>query len=210
MVVEYADKYGVNIPLSQHDDRAVGMHSGVQEQQHADLAALLQSVTSNILQSSDLKDAETEVFMAEISGHQEDGLDLSKLIEQTLSTHKPELKAEAPDEPTASGQAESIATKDLASLISERLNVDMTPPTGGLPSLPMPSCQNGAHSPSDGKNCTPDGCRDCGFLLTMPSSVQWSLPRKWESAILIHSVSPISRTIQPTTSFAGDRRTAAA
>ncbi|KAK3343880.1 telomere repeat binding factor-domain-containing protein [Lasiosphaeria hispida] len=152
MVVEYADKYGVNIPLSQEIAEPSHAHCEEQEQEHADLAALLQSATSEIRHDGESKDVDTGVHMTDMSDSLDDGLDISKLLEQELSGHKLEQKDASLDEGilNSAPESDSFVSKGLAALISEKLAGSHEALPDGLPTLPTPSYQNNTHDANTG------------------------------------------------------------
>ncbi|GAB1313555.1 TTAGGG repeat binding factor [Madurella fahalii] len=139
VVVDYAEKYGVNIPLSEEEMANGRETSNIRQPEDDGLAALLQSATSHFSQNEEgglghVKDGLSEGLLSEPPGSIDDGLDLKKLIEQSLSTQIPELKV-APADHQAPNATPDFDSKNLASLISEKLKNDLEIPTHGLPNL---------------------------------------------------------------------------
>ncbi|KAK4122877.1 hypothetical protein N657DRAFT_483077 [Parathielavia appendiculata] len=155
IVVDYAEKYGVNIPLNE-DDTAISQDpNGAQHEEHDSLAALLQSATSHLAQAEgdhgQGKDAlsngtGSNGVAKQLGSAENDDLDLKKLIEESLSTHLPELKEPAANQPSSTGLPD-FDSKNLASLISEKLKSELDIPTHGLPNLSA-----SAHSPNTATN----------------------------------------------------------
>ncbi len=117
-IVEYAEKYGVNIPSGEDTVMKDAPDAPEEAEEPAptdDLAALLQSATAKI---AEMTEAPLEEEPDLLSGS--DGLGLSKLIEQSLEN--------------------DISSKDLASLIMENLNegsdskIPQLPPGFSMPS----------------------------------------------------------------------------
>jgi hypothetical protein len=147
-VVDYAEKYGVNIPLNDEEPATVRDPNSAQQEEHDSLAALLQSATSHLAQSvaDDGKDLLSNGIISEQLGSvDEDSLALKKLIEESLSNHIPDLKDSSTDQ-HVSAELSDFDSKNLASFISEKLKNELGIPTHGLPNMSAP-----AHSPSNGK-----------------------------------------------------------
>jgi hypothetical protein len=147
-VVDYAEKYGVNIPLNDEEPATVPDPNSAQKEEHDSLAALLQSATSHLAQSvaDDGKDLLSNGIISEQLGSvDEDSLALKKLIEESLSNHIPDLKDSSTDQ-HVSAELSDFDSKNLASFISEKLKNELGIPTHGLPNMSAP-----AHSPSNGK-----------------------------------------------------------
>ncbi|KAK0626372.1 telomere repeat binding factor-domain-containing protein [Immersiella caudata] len=143
MVVDYADKYGVNIPLSQDDTSASQAHEQNQDREQFDIASLLQS---NLAQTGLLKDVETGNFLDDIPTSLDPNFDLGKLIEQSLSGHKVEANDGAMAHLPSNDSADP-GIPNLAALIQERLGDDLKMPDG-LPNL-QPSYPTNTHDPSN-------------------------------------------------------------
>jgi protein TBF1 len=147
MVVDYADKYGINIPLSQEDTAAPEDHEQHQEHNQFDLASLLQS---NLAQTGLLKDMDTGNFLDDIPSSFNPSLDLTKLIERSLSSHNVEAGDEAMGHDPSNDAADSGIPKDLASLISEKLAGSLDKMTEVLPHA-QPSYSASTHDLSHGE-----------------------------------------------------------
>ncbi|KAK3320754.1 telomere repeat binding factor-domain-containing protein [Cercophora scortea] len=144
IVVEYAEKYGVNIPLSEEvldTDPIDLIRNGAQGEEHDDLAAMLQSATSGITQDHEAGGARTGELTAEQQSSLADDLDLHRLIEQSLSNHDPEPKDGLLDQSLSN----DFSVKDLASLIAEKLNDGQETMPDGLPNLSASSYAHNAH-----------------------------------------------------------------
>lgn len=151
-VVDYAEKYGVNIPLNDEEPATVRDPNSAQQEEHDSLAALLQSATSHLAQSvaddQQGKDALSNGLLSEQLGSvDEDSLALKKLIEESLSNHMPEMKGSSTDQHTSTDLSD-FDSKNLASFISEKLKNELGIPTHGLP---MPNMSAPAHSSSNGE-----------------------------------------------------------
>ncbi|KAH6851180.1 telomere repeat binding factor-domain-containing protein [Chaetomium sp. MPI-CAGE-AT-0009] len=136
VIVDYAEKYGVNIPLNEEETAPAQDLVGIQQEEDDSLAALLQShfeqteggltPGKGLLSNGAIQD--------QLSSAEDDGLALRKLIEESLSSHIPELK-ETPADPHASAALPDFDSKNLASFISEKLKNELDIPTHGLPNL---------------------------------------------------------------------------
>jgi len=138
----------VNIPLNEEETATTLDLNSAQHEEHDSLAALLQSATSHLahteVPTGDMghgKDALSNGIIPEQLGSDDDSLDLKKLIEESLSSHVPELKESSADQ-HLSGLSD-FDSKNLASLISEKLKNDLDIPTHGLPNL-----STSAHPPN--------------------------------------------------------------
>ena len=127
------------------------------QDQHADLAALIQSeiiqhdISSKDIHSDDLLGGDTSMSLS-------DSLDLGKLLEQSLSNHNPELKDGLPECHDSNETSDLFGSKDLAALISEKLNDTLDGLPNGLPSLASPHTHNG-HETNNGMSPNLDGTR---------------------------------------------------
>jgi len=144
IVVDYAEKYGVNIPLHEEDPPSPPEQISVQPEEHDSLVALLQSATSH-LDQPEASSAHAHGINGLTNGMAMDlGLsigdvevDLKKLIEDSLSTHAPELKEPAGDQHLSAGLAD-FDSKNLASFISEKLKSELDGSPHGLPNVSAP------------------------------------------------------------------------
>ncbi|KAK3955888.1 telomere repeat binding factor-domain-containing protein [Pseudoneurospora amorphoporcata] len=140
VIAEYAEEYGVKIPISDEPiiSGPIQNDNNVQDE-HVDLAALLQS---KIVENGELKDFHTGNPNNEASVSVDDNFDLSKLIEQSLPDHINAMKDGLLEQ---NGQGESSGlfdTKDLASLIAEKLNDNLETPVHGLGNVPQNSYED--------------------------------------------------------------------
>ncbi|KAK1761076.1 telomere repeat binding factor-domain-containing protein [Echria macrotheca] len=123
MVVDYADKYGVNIPISRTDLDATQVHS---EPETSELASILQSATSQFARDGEtqaLNHTAPHEFMADASNPPSGELDIAKALGQALSPSGLQVKREAmPAHPPDPGDS-----MDLASLIQEQLGCPPRP-----------------------------------------------------------------------------------
>ncbi|KAK3901164.1 hypothetical protein C8A05DRAFT_16613 [Staphylotrichum tortipilum] len=145
IVVDYAEKYGVNIPLHEEDPASPPDQTGAEPEEHDSLVALLQSATSHLDQPE-----ATPALAHGIDGLQNgmamdlglslgDGeVDLKKLIEDSLSTHTPELKDPATGDQHLSAGLPDFDSKNLASFISEKLKSELDSPHHSLPNVSAP------------------------------------------------------------------------
>ncbi|KAK4223179.1 telomere repeat binding factor-domain-containing protein [Podospora fimiseda] len=122
VVIDYAEKYGVNIPLSEEDAMSFHM-SGVEEDkptgvQEASLEALLASAGSNFLLKGDGKDNTHHDVLSGQAGESES--DFSKLIEQALTGHDA-LKETPGVHHDANTEQSLFDPNDLASFIAQNL-----------------------------------------------------------------------------------------
>ncbi|AEO61426.1 hypothetical protein MYCTH_2311569 [Thermothelomyces thermophilus ATCC 42464] len=145
VVVDYAEKYGVNIPLSEDEPATARGPNNSQHEEDKSLAALLQSQLEQT--DRDLAAAGKDALSNGTASNQfgsagNDGLELKKLIEESLPNCIPELK-EQPTNMNSSDGASDFDSKNLASFISEKLKSEFDNPTHGLSNMPAP-----AHSPN--------------------------------------------------------------
>ncbi|KAL2155510.1 hypothetical protein VTH82DRAFT_252 [Thermothelomyces myriococcoides] len=144
-VVDYAEKYGVNIPLNEDEGATARGSNNAQNEEDKSLAALLQSQLEQT--DRDLaavgKNAPSKGTTPNQSGSADnDGLELKKLIEESLPNCIPELK-EQPTNVNSSDGTSDFDSKNLASFISEKLKSEFDSPTNGLSNMSAP-----AHSPN--------------------------------------------------------------
>ncbi|KAK4101895.1 hypothetical protein N658DRAFT_506635 [Parathielavia hyrcaniae] len=151
IVVDYAEKYGVNIPLNEDDAAILQDPNNARHEEHDSLAALLQSATSHLAQAEGNHGRGRDVLSngtaangvaRQLGSAENDDVDLKKLIEESLSTHLPELKEPAANQSSSTGVAD-FDSKNLASLISEKLKSELDIPTNRLSNLSA-----SAHSPN--------------------------------------------------------------
>ncbi|KAK3314702.1 telomere repeat binding factor-domain-containing protein [Apodospora peruviana] len=146
IVVEYAEKYGVNIPLSEEPVQTENAQHHHQDE-HVDLAALIQS---EISQHNVSKEIHSDEIMAEAPLSLSEGLDLGKLLEQSLASHIPEQKdglLEQLEQHDPNDHSDMFSQKDLAALISEKLGSDgLDSLAHGLPNIDTPSHSHDVHA----------------------------------------------------------------
>ncbi|SPQ20540.1 800ed3a9-cfc5-4660-93de-41cb5bae1a85 [Thermothielavioides terrestris] len=140
VVVDYADRYGVNIPLNDEETATVQDANNAHQEGPDSLAALLQSATSHLApvdgEPGQGKDVSSYGLPPEQAHSMEDdNLALKRLLEQSLSGHVPESKAPPAGEHASAG-APSVDSKDLASFISDSLKNNPEIPAHGLSNLP--------------------------------------------------------------------------
>ncbi|KAK4163013.1 hypothetical protein QBC43DRAFT_213965 [Cladorrhinum sp. PSN259] len=118
VVIDYAEKYGVNIPLSEEDAMSLQMSGAIEQKQENDpedsLTALLQS------------EAEQSSALEPDRDH------LSRLIEQALNNNT-DIPRESPEVQHTVNEVSSIDPSDLANFISEQFKNTLEEPHG-LPS----------------------------------------------------------------------------
>ncbi|KAK3371512.1 telomere repeat binding factor-domain-containing protein [Lasiosphaeria ovina] len=126
-VVEYAERYGVNIPLS--DEGAGTSQVSVENHdqiEHDNLAALIQSVSQDFTHEHVAEDMHTSTHHEEQHDHDStedmENYNLRALLEHSLSSHGIEPISDPSDNTGAHETTEGFDAKDLASLISEKLN----------------------------------------------------------------------------------------
>lgn len=131
IVVDYAEKYGVNIPLNEEDTIPAPDPRGVQPDDN--LVALLQSHLGQT--DGDLLSGRDGLLGAvgDQNATDDEGLALRKLIEDSLSNHVPDLKVPSADMNGQNGTPD-FNSKNLASFISEKLKTELDLPHG-LPNL---------------------------------------------------------------------------
>ncbi|KAK3941692.1 telomere repeat binding factor-domain-containing protein, partial [Diplogelasinospora grovesii] len=125
VIVDYAEKYGVNIPLGEEPVTTNNAHfENHHDTGHDDIAALLASATSGIFQNhtDEPKESHAEAPRPEEPSSSAEDYDLSKLLQATLTEHGLEAKDEPVDQPATNGTG-GFDAKDfeLASLIAEKL-----------------------------------------------------------------------------------------
>jgi len=148
VVVDYAEKYGVNIPLNEEEAATARDPNSAQHEEDKTLAALLQSQ----LEQTDRELAAGKDLLSNGSAsnqfaslEEDEGLALKKLIEESLPNYIPELK-EQPNNSSSSGGLPDFDSKNLASFITEKLKNELDIPAHGLPNLSGP-----AHSSNSGE-----------------------------------------------------------
>ncbi|KAH8906615.1 hypothetical protein BR93DRAFT_625778 [Coniochaeta sp. PMI_546] len=110
MVIDYAEKYGINIPVSEDSVVNEPLENGDSHDDHDELSALLQSATSKLLDGMTM-DGSVESLS--------DSLGLGKLIQESLQSQSAPVKDEAAENNgNGSGLLESGG---LASLIASKL-----------------------------------------------------------------------------------------
>lgn len=114
IVVDYADKFGVNMPLSQETSApAVKIEPNGIEQY--DLASVVKSAVSSLVPASGMHEtAMPDGFLTGGPNTLVGGTDLAGMIGQAI-------KEEAPDRTGSGNTHEPVATTDIAALISESL-----------------------------------------------------------------------------------------
>ncbi|KAJ4306722.1 TTAGGG repeat binding factor [Collariella sp. IMI 366227] len=150
IVVDYAERYGVNIPLNEEETTTLRDTNGIQTlEEHDSIASLLQSATmhldqpqGNAMQAKDALSNGTHVGQLDSLDVDGDN-DIRKLLEESLSKHAPEPRESSVDQP-AGGELD-FDSKNLASFINEKLNSDNLHLADGLPNLSVPGhAANGA------------------------------------------------------------------
>lgn len=110
MVIDYAEKYGINIPVSEDSVVNEPQENGIVQDEQDELSALLQSATSKLL--DDLKTDGTSESLS-------DSLGLGKLIQESLQSQSIPVKDET-GEGNGNG-AGLLESGGLASLIASKL-----------------------------------------------------------------------------------------
>ena len=172
MVVEYADKYGVNNPISlaqsvpPETQNAANCNQWSQEGQQQqenptfDLAALIQDATSNFGGHKNDNAFMSDAYMTDMG--ERDGLqDIGKLLEQRLSSHKPEFHQEPQGQTTSEVASDPAIPNGLASLIAGSLADGLDKVPDGLPNMTMPSFTMTNHH-------TAHGTCPCPLLMSQP------------------------------------------
>lgn len=109
MVIDYAEKYGINIPVSEDSVINEPLENGDTHDDHDELSALLQSATSKLLDGMGIEGPVESLS---------DSLGLGKLIQESLQSQAPVKDEAAETNGTGSGLLESGG---LASLIASKL-----------------------------------------------------------------------------------------
>jgi hypothetical protein len=134
VVVDYAEKYGVNIPLNEDETVTARDPNSAQQDEHDALVALLQSQLHQ--PDGDLGPGKellsNGTIPEQLGSAEDDGLDIRKLLEESLSSHIPELKELSADSHPSAGHPD-FDSSNLASFISEKLKNELEIPTHGLP-----------------------------------------------------------------------------
>ncbi|KAK1836103.1 telomere repeat binding factor-domain-containing protein [Podospora conica] len=209
MVVDYADKYGVNIPISQQDTQPIppdaqdGLNCGqwnhgdqqLHDTPNFDLAAMLQVATSNFESNKSEDTFMNEGYMADIS--ERDGLELKKLLEQGLSSHKSEFHQEPQGQTALDAASDAGIPSNLASLIAGTLAGGLEKVPDGLPSVPMPSLPMAGNNPAHGTcpRLLPSSC--CHTTCLSPSSGTPQIPQP-AYQLYAHASAPLSHFPSPT------------
>jgi hypothetical protein len=135
--IEYAEKYGINIPIS--DDLAANelLENGPTESDHDhdELSLLLQSATSDLISNGadNLGGTEPILNMNGGSASLSDSLGLGKLIQDSLLNQNGSSKDESSDATAGANGAESFDSEGLASLIAAKLNGGLGNSSNGGP-----------------------------------------------------------------------------
>ena len=110
MVIDYAEKYGINIPVSEESILNEPFENRDAHDDHDELSALLQSATAKLLDGMD---------MGGSADPSSDSLGLGKLIQESLQNHSASVKDEGPE--NNSSGAGLLESGGLASLIASKL-----------------------------------------------------------------------------------------
>lgn len=198
-IVEYAEKYGVNIPIS--DDLAVNelLENGPPETDHDELSLLLQSATSDLVSNGAENPGDTDPGsnMNGDSASLTDSLGLGKLIQDSLLTQHGSTKEGLPDN-TATNGVEPFDSEGLASLIASKLNNAQGSVSNGGPSFSSQPYHPTLPPSSSGKYCLHSlhvsksnaDMRSRGPL-ALPSSTQ---PTLSNTVLFIHPTTPAATT----------------
>ncbi len=179
VVVDYAEKYGVNIPLNEEETVPLQDPNST-EQTEQDSFVLPQPTTSHPAPAEGDAGHGKDVLngiIQELGSMDDDSLDLRKLIEESLSSHLPEVK-ELPGDQHLSGGLSDFDSKNLASLISEKLKNDLDIPTHGLPNV---SASAHPPNPADSNNSKSPAIKSSVRKLTLHNSPTPSIPGAAES-----------------------------
>jgi len=134
VVVDYAEKYGVNIPLNEDESLSGRNVDGAQwrDGSHAS------RTTPQLPQANGISTQAKDSRQPSTSG--DDALDLKKLIEESLNSQLPELKEPPPPEqPVTTTTGVPDADKPLASFIQEKLKTEIEPQTHGITNMATPA-----------------------------------------------------------------------
>lgn len=159
VVVDYAEKYGVNIPLNEEDAGPFQLpdvedQERVEDDPEDSLAALLRSATSHIPTNGDSKEINTQDILPGQPNALEPELELRKLIEQSLANHDLESKDHPGDQQAANNGISDFDPKDLASFIAENLK-DPLEVAHGLPNNSAMSYASVTNDANHGKTSAP-------------------------------------------------------
>jgi hypothetical protein len=110
MVIDYAEKYGINIPVSEDSVVNEPLENGDTHDDHDELSALLQSATSKLLDGMNV-DGPAESLT--------DSLGLGKLIQESLQSQSVPVKDEGAE--TNGNGSGLLESGGLASLIASKL-----------------------------------------------------------------------------------------
>ncbi|KAB5582614.1 telomere repeat binding factor-domain-containing protein [Coniochaeta sp. 2T2.1] len=142
MVIDYAEKYGINIPVSEESVVNEPLENGDAHDDHDELSALLQNATAKLLDGMD---------MDKSADPSSDSLGLGKLIQESLQNHSAPVKDEGPESNSNDGGL--LESGGLASLIASKLTdfdqfanssnaVGNEVPQHGLPQVTQASIQS--------------------------------------------------------------------
>lgn len=139
--IEYAEKYGINIPIS--EDLAVSepLENGQLETDHDELSLLLQNATSSLIPNDVEDSANVDLGSSTNEGSTSlsDSLGLGKLIQESLSGQGDPAKEELADTTATNGTGSDIFDSGgLASLIASKLNTGFGNVSNGSPSFSSP------------------------------------------------------------------------
>lgn len=147
-IIEYAEKYGINIPIS--DDLVVDglLEADRPGSEHDELSLLLQSATSDLISNSAVENRADADAGPNVNGGAvslSDNLDLGKLIQDSLLNQGGSAREEPSDAAVANG-AESF--EGLASLIAAKLNNGLENTSNGGPSYSTSQAYHPTQPPS--------------------------------------------------------------
>ncbi|KAB5585953.1 telomere repeat binding factor-domain-containing protein [Coniochaeta sp. 2T2.1] len=142
MVIDYAEKYGINIPVSEESVVNEPVENGDAHDDHDELSALLQNATAKLLDGMD---------MDRSADPSSDSLGLGKLIQESLQNHSAPVKDEGPESNSNDGGL--LESGGLASLIASKLTdfdqfanssnaIGNEVPQHGLPQVTQASMQS--------------------------------------------------------------------
>ena len=148
-VIDYAEKYGINIPLSEELAPCDVLESAetAEPEEHDELSLLLQNATSGLIPSGAAEEPKSEeppTDAQEASASLTDSLGLGKLIQDSLLGQDVPAGEESMNIPTAGG-AGTFESRGLASLIASKLSNGFTNASNGAHGVPT---TQGYHHPS--------------------------------------------------------------
>ncbi|KAL1883025.1 hypothetical protein VTK73DRAFT_100 [Phialemonium thermophilum] len=120
-IIEYAEKYGINIPISEDVTVSELLNTVREDPDHDELSLLLRNATSGLVPEKMVQRDTTALEASQSEDPSSDSLGLGKLIQDSLLTENGTVKGETSDTSTANA-TDTFESQGLASLIASKLS----------------------------------------------------------------------------------------